>query len=130
MNGAPVGTLATMRSLWSRAGRIPALSAFVIFSAALLAAAYVLDDPAETVLVCTLLALFVAYCIVRPHRRHDVFAYACMPGGGRALLHELFGISRHCGLLRLLLVLPGLREIDRESSQRGTTDELPGVVSR
>ena len=100
--------------MWLRLGRVPALLAFLALYGVAIPVALLLDDPVDASVGVVLFAVFIVYCVARPDRGLDVFLYAASPGAGGTLLHDVFGISRLWGLLLLLVVLPALRDIDRE----------------
>jgi hypothetical protein len=104
-----------MHGMWLRLGSVPSLVALLTLYVVALPVALLVHEPADTTIGVVLLVVFIVYCFARPRHRRDVFFIAAAPGAGGTILHGVLGISRLWGLLLLLVVVPALRDIDRES---------------
>jgi hypothetical protein len=114
-----------MQRAWHRLGRLPSVVATLALYGLLVPVGLLLPNPVDQAIAVGLLGVFTLYCTARPHHRVDVFLYAFAPSAGGELLHDIFDISRHWGLLAVALVLVWLREIDRDGDAPDKPDDVP-----
>jgi hypothetical protein len=105
----------TVRRAWKRLGATSAVVAVLTLFGLWLVIGLTLDTQAAETIGVICLAVFVAYCVARPHSGVDVFLIAGIPGGTASMLHDWVHTPRWLGLVLVPLALLLARHEDRAS---------------